>query len=586
MRAMRRGIGCVVVLVALTFVASAGADTLCVPSNSIPGCPSPGGLSEPTIADAVTNGNNGDTVLIAADSYNAGHAYNESVTDSGKSLKFIGAGVGKTIIQGQSVAAMTLSSGSSVTNLTIDLAGGTGRAGLVLAGSATNVAIIATQPLSTNNSIGVELNGGTFSHGTITLPITGTDDFHYGGAVGLGTLADSTVTAAVGVTSDPSGGTPTVHRVHILANQGVLTGTTTFWIDDSVIRTEPGAAPELGIGLASNMINGSWIAHHVDVIGSGTAGSTGASLGAAGVFGPATSTATLSSAIVRGFATPIAVSAIGGPAPAFATVIVQRSFYDRSRSSTTATPLGTATISQDTASGNFDPEFVSPTDLHLKAGSPAIDAGDPTLASGETTDLDGHPRAIVGKKGDAAISDVGAYEFQPHQPTVSASASSVKVHGYRKVRFAATGSDASPGDAVTFTWRFDDGASATGPSVSHAFRSGRHTATVTATDLDHFTASATVTITVIGPSLSKLHARSRPQAARLSYRDTERAITTFELFRIGSKRPLRTVVHHDKAGKNQLKLKSLLPGRYRLVAVPRNRAGRGKAVVVRFRVRG
>jgi hypothetical protein len=61
--------------------------------------------------------------------------------------------------------------------------------------------------------------------------------------------------------------------------------------------------------------------------------------------------------------------------------------------------------------GNIDgdPLFVDATnsDLHLQAGSPAIDAGDQTLLpAGVTTDLDGNPRVAGGNV------DMGAYEFQ------------------------------------------------------------------------------------------------------------------------------------------------------------------------------
>jgi len=56
-----------------------------------------------------------------------------------------------------------------------------------------------------------------------------------------------------------------------------------------------------------------------------------------------------------------------------------------------------------------NPQFVAPLDgdYHLRPHSPAINAGDSTVAGLPATDLDGNPR-IVG----SAV-DVGAYEFQP-----------------------------------------------------------------------------------------------------------------------------------------------------------------------------
>ena len=118
---MRRG-RCIVAIAAIWFAqaATASADTLCVPSNAIPGCPKNVGLSEPTIGDATTNAHNGDVILIAADSVNGG-PYKESPSDMGKSFTFIGAGPTKTIIQAQGTPGMSISSGSKVLNLRIQV---------------------------------------------------------------------------------------------------------------------------------------------------------------------------------------------------------------------------------------------------------------------------------------------------------------------------------------------------------------------------------------------------------------------------------------------------------------------------------
>ncbi len=270
---MRRGIARAAAVAAVFCAQAAGASAefLCVPSISIPGCPA-SASNEPTISDAVTHGNSGDTIPIAADSFN-GHAYNESVDDMGKSLTFIGAGPTKTLIQGQGVTAMSISSGSSVQNLAIDLGNGPGNTGLELAGHASNITITATQPASTMNNIGVDLNGGTFSHGTVTLPLTGGDVFGYGGVVGSGSLTDSNITAAVGITADGLGNFPVTHRVRVRANQGVVdTSFSPVALDDALIRTTAGSAPETGIVV--NGASGSLTARHLTAIGSGGSGST------------------------------------------------------------------------------------------------------------------------------------------------------------------------------------------------------------------------------------------------------------------------------------------------------------------------
>lgn len=67
--------------------------------------------------------------------------------------------------------------------------------------------------------------------------------------------------------------------------------------------------------------------------------------------------------------------------------------------------LGTYVTKKGCSTG--DPKFVSNTDFHLQAGSPCIDNGSGTYASGNDLDLDGKPRIVNGHV------DIGAYEYQP-----------------------------------------------------------------------------------------------------------------------------------------------------------------------------
>jgi hypothetical protein len=587
---MRPGIACAVVFMALAWAGAASAEYLCVPNTTIPGCPASGSASESTIGDAVTNGVSGDTILIGAGTFS------ESVDDGGTAYHFVGAGPTRTIVQGAGSPAMNISSGSTVTNLGINLYNAPGETGLMLAGTATNVAVTATQPMSATNPIGVDLTGGTFARGSVVLPLAGSEVDNYAGVIGSGTLSDSSVTAPVGI-ADAGGttpGIPAVHRTRILANQGVLVGSNDFKIDDSLIVTRAGAKPETGISLSDLDFFGSFTLRHVNLIGSGGSGSTGVSAVSNGLIGPAVTTVLLESSIVRGYATSISAVANGTGVSAHTTVTLQHTYYDSAHTSTIQVAGGVANIVPDSHSGNVDPRFVNSTagDFHLQAGSPAIDGGAPTLAGGEsTTDLDGHPRQIAGHKGDAAVTDIGAFEFTPHLPVLRASASASRVPGGKRITFSASGSDPSPGDSVSFLWRFDDGGTASGATVSHAFvKAGHHTATVTIADLDGFTAVARVTITVTGPSISKLSIKPKRlragDRATISYRDSQAAKTTFKLFRMGSRHAIRMFSHRDRAGKNHLRFKArrLARGRYRLLAVPRNKAGAGTAVAVRFRI--
>jgi len=62
-------------------------------------------------------------------------------------------------------------------------------------------------------------------------------------------------------------------------------------------------------------------------------------------------------------------------------------------------------------SGN--PQFVGTTNLRLRDGSPAIDAGDNSAPDLPSKDFAGNPRIINGNGGTTAIVDTGAYEFVP-----------------------------------------------------------------------------------------------------------------------------------------------------------------------------
>jgi hypothetical protein len=61
------------------------------------------------------------------------------------------------------------------------------------------------------------------------------------------------------------------------------------------------------------------------------------------------------------------------------------------------------------------PQFADSVDgnFRLTAGSPAIDEGDPSDPDLPTTDADGIPRAVDGRKSGRAVPDLGAYEYLP-----------------------------------------------------------------------------------------------------------------------------------------------------------------------------
>lgn len=70
---------------------------------------------------------------------------------------------------------------------------------------------------------------------------------------------------------------------------------------------------------------------------------------------------------------------------------------------------------QTGTNGNIsvNPDFVGKSNFRLKAGSPAIDAGNNSAPDLPSTDLAGNARVINGNNGASAIVDIGAYEFAP-----------------------------------------------------------------------------------------------------------------------------------------------------------------------------
>ncbi len=112
-----------------------------------------------------------------------------------------------------------------------------------------------------------------------------------------------------------------------------------------------------------------------------------------------------------------------------------------------------------------DPLWVAPAsgDLHLQAGSPAVDHGSALLAP--TDDLDGIPRP------QGAAVDIGAYELVVGGSCTlecSAEVPATAALG-EDLTFQATATATGCTGAPAFAWNFGDGATATGDSASHAY---------------------------------------------------------------------------------------------------------------------
>jgi parallel beta-helix repeat protein len=159
-------------------------------------------------------------------------------------------------------------------------------------------------------------------------------------------------------------------------------------------------------------------------------------------------------------------------------------------------------------------------DLHLTAGSPAIDSAN-SGASGQTaTDVEGNGRvddpAVANTgAGPRAYDDRGAYEFQagPTPPAAALAVTPASGPAPLAVTADASGSSDSDGTIVSYRFNFGDGSPTVGPqsaaTAGHTYtQSGTFTVTVTVTDNDGVSDTATKQVTVFGSD--------RPPTAALS----------------------------------------------------------------------
>ena len=196
--------------------------------------------------------------------------------------------------------------------------------------------------------------------------------------------------------------------------------------------------------------------------------------------------------------------------------------------------------------------------------------------------------------------------YDPETPALEPAVPATAVVG-SPVAFSATAADrwSAVGELA---WTFGDGTSASGASVSHTYdRPGTFEVGVATSDARGNAASATRTVQVGVPVavLQKLRitpkrfrARRRgpsvaSKGARVRYELSVAARVVFRVQRKKGKR-FRTLRGRfgvdSQAGQNtfrfsgRLRGRKLRPGRHRLVATPRNGAGKGETVRVAFRI--
>ncbi len=503
------------VLVFAATAANASADTFCVVPAT--GCDA---LHTKTTVQqalaAVTSSGVAGVVRLGATTYTEDLTYNAPWP-----VEIDGAGRSSTTLTdsggSDTVFVATSPSGGQVTirHLSVSIPPGTNADGIFLTngggGVISDVSVTGTPP--STNATGIVILKGSVSDVTAEVPVDLNDE-----ALSTGpssgntvTISDATLNGAIALRAvGTGGGHVIVHRSTMTGvgngsdnGAGVSAGSTSIAVDDSLILVDGPDSAGLDASTGTSPPGDTPATlRQVTIVCDGSAGQTGI----LDISGASHNTSVaVSDAIVRGCATTLDREAHGTGS---ATLSIDYSDYDGSASHIFDSG-GTDTIVQGPHSINADPRFAAPGsgDFRLLPTSPALNRDPSGLAAGESPlDLAGLPRIVAGTE-----RDMGAYQHQPPStPVVHASLATVRVR--TPVTFTASATDPDPGDTLSYAWRFDDGATATGATARHAFASGgTHSATVTVTDATGLSARATATVRVTVPAAALTRLRIHPR---------------------------------------------------------------------------
>lgn len=471
----------------------AGAAVYCV--GGAPGCPA-GAIAETSLsgalaaADVVASGTN--QIILPAGPQTTPDTTNPFTYSGSVPLEIDGQGA-----QGAGATTLALDAGSSAAEVFIESSGGSigsitlrslgvemptpgnpTQSGIVLVQPATIANVDVTSTGTTLASAGIAVTeGGTLSHVDVTAPTgTGAENaaIEVAGAAGTtATVQDSTLTGFSALQTQGPGHT-IVHRSSLTGGAGgyAINAASPILIDDSVL-TAQGVATQ-GTAL---LVQSGFAAVGTQLTIVGNANTVGAEALGAGA------TVNLTDSIIANTVTfPLDSSSPGQVTTDYSDYVHPASY----------TPGAHDTTSY------IDPHFSNAAggDFRLDATSPLIDFDKATPLGGTPFGpLESSTDFLDGSRITGGGRDLGAFQHQP--PTVSAAVSAGSVVVGSPVVFSATGAVGTPADSLSYAWRFDDGATATGPTVAHAFSAaGPHSGTVTVTDLTRLTASTAAHVTV------------------------------------------------------------------------------------------
>lgn len=479
-----------------------------------------------SFATALTQANtltNPGTIELAAGTYTATSTSTDANSGTGawlvanthsQPISIVGAGEGSTIINTSGSASTTAhtivldltgenTGGATVSDLTVQIPAALGDDGLGSIGPSvtttiSNVAIDGAAGLT--DSTGLREASATVDNVTIALPQVGstcipftTCNEGWYQANGPANANGLSVTADHGI--DVNLDTGSFKDLRVFADVSGVTlssgagSPTSYPFTESEIAMS-GANSE-ALVLDDNNGTGTLDAAFDTVTDASSNGTSGVLSMASNASG--SSDIALSDSVVWGFGTPLWCEQVASGSAALS---ASYSDFDVTHDVSSG-----CTPSTGTGDINVDPDLVTQGngDQTLAFNSPAIDSGDPAI-TGPLTDLAGNPRPV--NTGLGSRVDMGAFEYQSWRgPTAVATATAGNVVVGTQATFDAAGSSDPDALVLTYSWSFDDGATASGATVQHAFKTpGVHHATLTVTNALGLTSTTTTQVTVVAPT--------------------------------------------------------------------------------------
>ncbi len=411
----------------LGFSSSASASSFCVPSF-FDGCPDNGtNQALATLQLALnTNGADGvaDTVKVAPGTYSQATPFTASGSDS---LTVTGAGRDQTFLTSTSntgtqvvnvfsnARKITMRDLSIVLPPSFPNSGNTGSALLQSDDVFERVDVISKNDGS-NGIVGIT-QGGTFRDVNLRVEAGGSFGYAFGHPTTIDVCSQSPkklIAEEVSIENADSGITancPMVStsvrdlRIKSTDYAVVASDGNRMNIENALIESGDGAPVRALSG--SNYGDTELSLSHATVVATGDETDPGILASVYGTGDYDDVRVTVRDSVISGFANPWEAKAPTGPTKGNTIVSISFSNYPAPGVSE-----GEAFVTEGDGIDHSAPQFVAAGDYRPAAGSPLIDAGQPTINSSEI-DLAGNPRPVDGNGDGIAIADIGAFEYQP-----------------------------------------------------------------------------------------------------------------------------------------------------------------------------